>query len=215
MTQNRIIRETEELVRSRLEGEASGHDWWHIHRVANMARRIAEEEQADVFICVMTALLHDLADEKLCPNPDEGMEEIRRWLEKQGLERADRDHVLEIISGMSYKGGGRPPLRTKEGQIVQDADRLDAIGAIGISRVFAYSGAKARPIHDPELPPRTTLTEAEYRSGKDTGINHFYEKLLKLKALMNTETGKRLAEGRHRFLEAYLEQFYAEWEGKR
>lgn len=215
MTQTRIIRETEAMVRSRLEGEASGHDWWHIYRVAEIAKRIAEEEEANVFICVIAALLHDLADEKLCPNPEEGMEDIRQWMESQGVAPADQTHVLEIISGMSFKGGGRPPMRTKEGRIVQDADRLDAIGAIGISRVFAYSGAKARPIYDPDLPPRTSLTEEEYRSGRDTGINHFYEKLLKLKALMNTETAKRLAVGRHRFLEAYLEQFFAEWEGKR
>lgn len=215
MTQTRIIRETEAMVRSKLEGEASGHDWWHIYRVAETAKRIAEEEKANVFICVIAALLHDLADEKLCPDPEEGMKKIHQWMESQGMAPEDQTHVLEIISGMSFKGGGRPPMRTEEGRIVQDADRLDAIGAIGISRVFAYSGAKARPIHDPNLPPRASLTEEEYRSGRDTGINHFYEKLLKLKALMNTETAKRLAVGRHRFLEAYLEQFYAEWEGKR
>jgi uncharacterized protein len=211
---NRILDKTEIHVKERLEGETTGHDWWHIKRVAESARSIAAEEQADVFVCVLAALLHDLADEKVCGNEAEGLAAISQWMKESGVTDEDRDHVVEIVSTMSFKGGGRPPVRTLEGQVVQDADRLDAIGAMGIARVFVYSGAKGRPVHDPSVAPRENMTVEEYRSGRDTAVNHFYEKLLKLKDLMNTETGRSRAEGRHRFMEHYLEQFYGEWEGR-
>lgn len=209
-----IIREAEAFARERLERDASGHDWWHVRRVANTALTLAEAELADPFVCELAALLHDVADEKICGSEAEGMALVGRWLEEHGVAEAERFHVLDIIGSMSFKGGGRPPMKTAEGRVVQDADRLDAIGALGIARVFAYSGAKARPIHDPGVKPRTSMTAEEYRSGRDTAINHFYEKLLKLKDLMNTDAARRLAEERHRFLEMYLERFYMEWEGK-
>lgn len=209
-----ILAAAEIYVKERLEGETTGHDWWHIKRVADSARSIAEAEQADTFVCVLAALLHDLADEKVCGSEAEGLAAISRWMDGNGVSPEDRDHVAEIVSTMSFKGGGRPPVRTLEGRVVQDADRLDAIGAMGIARVFVYSGAKGRPVHDPSVAPRENMTVEEYRSGRDTAVNHFYEKLLKLKDLMNTETGRRRAEGRHRFMEQYLEQFYGEWDGR-
>ncbi|MDF2922689.1 MAG: phosphohydrolase [Paenibacillaceae bacterium] len=213
-TQTQILQAAETYAMNKLAGETSGHDWWHIKRVTESARSIAQEEGADPFICVLAALLHDLADEKVCGNGAEGLAEITRWMGENGVPEAGREHVVEIVSTMSFKGGGRPPMRTREGMVVQDADRLDAIGAMGIARVFVYSGAKGRPVHDPGLKAREAMSLEEYRSGRDTAVNHFYEKLLKLKELMNTEAGKRRAEGRHRFMEQYLEQFYGEWDGR-
>ncbi|MFC5403342.1 HD domain-containing protein [Cohnella soli] len=211
--QRRIAGEAVEWARAKLHKDSSGHDWWHIDRVVRTARTIAREEGADSFVCELAALLHDMADEKLNDDPRAAEQELERWLANSGADDEVVSHVLEIIRTMSFKGGARAPMKTKEGKVVQDADRLDAIGAVGISRVFAYSGAKSRPIHDPELKPRERMTEEEYRNGKDTAINHFYEKLLKLKGLMNTVAGKRLAEERHAFMETYLERFYAEWDG--
>lgn len=213
--QKRIAADAEEWVRAKLEQDSSGHDWWHIERVVRSARTIALAEGADTFVCELAALLHDMADEKLNEDPFAAEQELVRWLANCGISEQEADHIMEIIAMMSFKGGSRPPMRTKEGQVVQDADRLDAIGAVGISRVFAYSGAKGRPIHDPSLPPRSNMTAEEYRNGRDTAINHFYEKLLKLRDLMNTSAGKELAAERHRFMEMYLEQFYAEWDGRR
>ncbi|MFC5468968.1 HD domain-containing protein [Cohnella suwonensis] len=212
--QKRIAGEAVEWVRAKLHEDSSGHDWWHIDRVVRTARTISLEEGADTFVCELAALLHDMADEKLNDDPRAAELELERWLEKSGAGEDQVAHVLEIIRTMSFKGGSRAPMKTTEGKVVQDADRLDAIGAVGISRVFAYSGDKGRPIHDPDLPPRERMTEEEYRHGKDTAINHFYEKLLKLRELMNTAAGRRLAEERHAFMEKYLERFYAEWEGR-
>lgn len=207
--------EAEEFVRSKLAHDFSGHDWWHIDRVRNNAVTIARRENADLFLCELAALLHDVTDEKLCDDVLLAEQELKDWLSGQNLPSTQIEQVLEIISTMSFKGGSRPPMTTLEGRIVQDADRLDAIGAVGISRVFAYSGARGRPVHDPSIKPRDTMTKEEYRSGNDTAINHFYEKLLKLKQLMNTEYGRLMAEQRHAFMEQYLEQFYGEWDGSR
>ncbi|MGG1551574.1 HD domain-containing protein [Paenibacillus ferrarius] len=215
MTQERILRAAEALVKEKLARDSSGHDWWHIYRVVQTAKAIAAREGADGFVCELAALLHDVADEKLNADPAAAQRELEDWLAASGTPATQVGHVLEIIGTMSYKGGARPPMRTLEGRVVQDADRLDAIGAVGIARVFAYSGWKGRPIHDPSVLVREHMTEAEYRDGKDTAINHFYEKLLKLKELMNTPYAKQLAEERHRFMETYLQQFYAEWEGER
>lgn len=212
--QQQVIQAAEAYVQERLAGEATGHDWWHIRRVTDTALAIAAKEQADLYICALAALLHDLADEKLCGDEAKGLADISRWMESAGVGNEDIRHVTEIIGAMSFKGGGRPPMRSMEGRVVQDADRLDAIGAMGIARVFVYSGAKGRPVHDPDSTPRENMTHEEYRSGRDTAINHFYEKLLKLKGLMNTDEGKRRAEARHRFMEMYLEEFYGEWEGR-
>ncbi|OPH52069.1 phosphohydrolase [Paenibacillus ferrarius] len=213
--QEHILLAAEALVKEKLERDSSGHDWWHIYRVVQTTKRIAAQEGADAFVCELAALLHDVVDEKLNADPAAAQRELEAWLAASGTPEADVLHVLEIISTMSFKGGARPPMRTLEGQVVQDADRLDAIGAVGISRVFAYSGWKGRPIHDPSVTAREQMTEAEYRAGNDTAINHFYEKLLKLKELMNTTYARQLAEERHRFMEQYLEQFDLEWEGLR
>ncbi|MGG1513996.1 HD domain-containing protein [Paenibacillus oryzisoli] len=215
MTQELILRAAEALVKEKLERDSSGHDWWHIYRVVQTAKAIAAREGADGFVCELAALLHDVADEKLNADPAAAQRELEDWLAASGTPAAQVSHVLEIIGTMSFKGGARPQIATLEGRVVQDADRLDAIGAVGIARVFAYSGWKGRPIHDPSVLVREHMTEADYRDGKDTAINHFYEKLLKLKELMNTPYAKQLAEERHRFMETYLQQFYAEWEGER
>ncbi|WP_336790208.1 HD domain-containing protein [Paenibacillus sp. MMO-177] len=211
----KIIRKAEEFSRSVLENDASGHDWWHIHRVVQMAKRIAREEGADLFICTIAALLHDVADEKLNPSKEEGQRKVEAWLEANLPEEEHRAHVMDIISNMSYNGGKNPPMRTLEGKVVQDADRLDAIGAISIARAFVYAGWKGTPIHDPAIPPRGEMTAEEYRNGKSTAINHFHEKLLKLKDLVNTDAARRIAGERHRYMEEYVEQFYEEWDGNR
>ena len=205
---------TKEFVHKELKNDASGHDWWHIVRVAEMAKRIAEREQADVFICEMSALLHDIADEKLNASEEEGLKKVQEWLLSIHLDKNSIEDIMDIISKMSYKGGGQPALRTLEGKIVQDADRLDAIGAIGIARTFAYAGAKGDIIYDPSIAPREQMTKEDYRKGKSTAINHFFEKLLKLKQMMNTDYAKAIAEERHSFMESYLQMFFKEWKGE-
>ncbi|MDY5636386.1 MAG: HD domain-containing protein [Streptococcus orisratti] len=210
-----ILEKAEQLVRSRLEGDSSGHDWWHIVRVRNTARTIAMEEKADVFLCEMAALLHDMADDKLTDQPEVELANLQLWLANQGLTEVMISNIIQIITTMSFKGGGGQPMVSLEGKIVQDADRLDAIGAIGIARCMAYSGSKGRLIHDPTKQPREQLTPDEYRNGQDTAIMHFYEKLLKLKDLMNTDFGRKMAEQRHQYLENFLTEFYAEWDGQR
>jgi uncharacterized protein len=213
MDKPQVIVEAALYAREQLEQDSSGHDWWHIDRVTRLALLIAREEGADIFICELAALLHDVADEKLNPSMEAGLAKVNDWLVRQGVEPAEMEHVMAIISTISYKGGHNPPVASKEAQVVQDADRLDALGAIGIARTFAYSGWKGQLIHDPELAPRTELTVEAYRNGKSTAIRHFDEKLLKLKDLMNTETGKRIAEERHLVMERFLEQFHREWMG--
>ncbi|SDQ05559.1 HD domain-containing protein [Carnobacterium viridans] len=216
--QKKIINETEEYVYQLLKDDASGHDWWHIHRVRNLTKSIAQKEKGNInlFICEMAALLHDVADGKLNKSEAEGEKKVRVWLSRYSLSKQEIEQVMEIILHMSYKGGtNKVILSSIEGQIVQDADRLDAIGAIGIARTMAYSGSKKRLIHDPAKKPRNQLTIEDYRSGEDTAIMHFYEKLLKLKNKMNTSIGKEMAEKRHAYMEAYLEEFYAEWDGEK
>ncbi|UQZ82499.1 putative hydrolase [Paenibacillus konkukensis] len=213
MTKERILLKAAEDVRRELESDSSGHDWWHIVRVTRIARYIARQEQADAFVCELAALLHDIADEKLNPTAEAGMAKVRERLAEYEVDESDAAHVMEIIGTMSYKGGHNPPVRTKEAQVVQDADRIDALGAIGIARTFAYAGWKGSVIYDPMQPYRETMTHEEYRKGSSPAINHFYEKLLKLSGLMNTETGKRMAVARHKYMEAFLEQFYSEWDG--
>lgn len=203
----------ERFAKAVLGNDLSGHDWWHIHRVDRMAARLAAEEGADAFVCRMAALLHDVADEKLNESKEAGLAKVRDWLRSEQVAEEDSAHVLEIISTMSYNGGQNPPMRTIEGKVVQDADRLDAIGAIAIARAFVYAGWKGHPMHDPDLPPRESMTAEQYRLGKTTAINHFHEKLLKLKDLINTPAAKRIAEERHRYMEEYVNRFNEEWEG--
>ncbi|RXI97834.1 HD domain-containing protein [Anaerobacillus alkaliphilus] len=211
MNELKILIEAEQYVRSILENDSSGHDWWHIHRVRSLARQIAAHEGADIFICELTALLHDVADDKLFENEEERLAELDDWLYKNDVEKDIREQIVAIIKTMSYKGGNNTPVESLEGKIVQDADRLDAIGAIGIARTFAYSGAKGQLMYDPSIAVREEMSKEEYRKGQSTAINHFYEKLLKLKSLMNTEYGKQLAEERHQYLEGFLNKFLEEW----
>ncbi|WP_172252617.1 HD domain-containing protein [Saccharibacillus deserti] len=211
--QEAVLRAAAALARQEHEHEGSGHDWWHIYRVTELAKRIAAEEGADPFICELTALLHDLADEKLVDDPAAGLRRTSAWMKEHGVSAEDNAHVMDIIGTLSFKGGSGHPMSTLEGRVVQDADRLDAIGAIGIARTFVYSGKKGRPMYDPEIPVRQEMTPEEYRSGNDTAINHFHEKLLKLKDLLNTDSGRRIADSRHAFMKEFLERFEREWNG--
>ncbi|KMM38967.1 HD domain-containing protein [Guptibacillus hwajinpoensis] len=210
---NEIVSTITHYVKQKLENEGSGHDWHHIERVVRHAEVIAKAEGANDFVCIVAALVHDLADDKIAPSEAEGLKEVERLLED--VNREEREHIIEIISSISFKGGNRPPVTTLEAQVVQDADRLDAIGAIGIARTFVYAGAKGDLIHDPSITIRDNMTPETYRSGQSTAINHFYEKLLHLKELMNTTKGKELAQHRHEFMEHFLNQFHDEWAGRK
>ena len=216
MTHKEIITATRDHVKEKFTREGSGHDWWHIQRVWHTALHIAREEQADLFIVSLGALLHDIADHKFHEGDETlGPKEARIWLEQFEMDTSVVAHVCEIVSNVSFKGAGTVThMATLEGKIVQDADRLDALGAIGIARVFAYAGYKGNAIYDPAIPPENHQTFAQYKAGSGPAINHFYEKLLLLKDRMNTATGKHMAEKRHQYMEAYLEQFYQEWNGK-
>ncbi|MDF2724212.1 MAG: hypothetical protein K0Q59_3887 [Paenibacillus sp.] len=211
--QRLVLEQAAWFARSVHEHDTSGHDWPHIERVVRMARIIAEAESANPFMCELAALLHDVADEKLNASKEAGMGKVSAWLDGQPLEPAERAEVLDIIGTMSFAGGASEPMRSIEGWVVRDADRLDALGAIGIARTFAYAGRVGYPLYDPELPPRLAMTKEQYRHGKTTAINHFYEKLLKLKSLLYTDTARAMAEQRHRVMEAYVEQFLLEWNG--
>lgn len=211
MSKDNILQAARAFVKDELGQDSSGHDDWHAYRVSEMAGRIAQAEQADVFICRLTGLLHDVADEKLNESEEAGQLKVRTWLARHQVEDHAIDHVMEIIQTMSFKGGGMPPVKTLEGQIVQDADRLDAIGAIGIARTFAYSGKVGQLIYDPNIKPRDQMDKESYRKEKSTAVNHFYEKLLKLSEMMNTPTARVLAAGRHQYMLEYLDRFFKEW----
>ncbi|MGG4106109.1 DUF3658 domain-containing protein [Paenibacillus lautus] len=210
-TYSQIIQQAQGFARSVHDRDASGHDWWHVQRVTRIARLLAYLEGANPYICELSAYLHDVADEKLNESKEAGYERVQHWLKQAGVEASDQETVLEIISTMSFSGGTGRAMRTLEGQIVQDADRLDAIGTIGIARTFAYSGWKGQSMYDPYIPLREHMTREEYRKGKSTAINHFYEKLLKLKDKMNTESARLLADGKHQSLELFLQFFDKEW----
>lgn len=212
-----ILSRTADHVRNLLSGDSAGHDWWHIERVRRVAVTIAREEQADLFLVELAALLHDVADWKFAGGDEEaGPAAARKWLISLEVDEPTIDHVCRIIGQLSFKGAGvATPMDSLEGACVQDADRLEAIGAIGIARTFAYGGWKGQPMHDPDLPPQLHGSFTEYKQNKGTTINHFYEKLLLLKDRMNTAAGKRMAEARHQFMQQYLDQFFAEWEGKK
>ncbi|WP_372744099.1 HD domain-containing protein [Lutibacter sp.] len=211
-----IIKNTEIFVKETLKNAEGGHDWFHILRVWNNAKLIAKKENVDVFIVELGALLHDIADSKFY-NGDEtiGPKMARDFLEKEQVENSIIEHVENIISNISYKGGNfKQTFKSPELDVVQDADRLDAIGAVGIARCFNYGGFKNRPLYNPEIAPNLHQTKEEYKNSEAPTINHFYEKLLLLKDKMNTETGKKIAEDRHTYMETFLQQFYNEWEGK-
>lgn len=215
MDHDTLLAAAETFARTTLAHDSSGHDWWHIARVRTLARVIAEHEGADRFICELAALLHDLADAKIIGDEQTGRARVRDWLVAQGADAATREHVMEIIATMSFAGGTKPPVRTLEGRIVQDADRLDAIGAIGVARAFAYGGSRGRLLHDPDVPVQAYASAEAYHASAAPTINHFYEKLLLLKDNMNTPYARELAAARHRYMEAFLAEFFAEWEGER
>lgn len=210
----RLIALAEAFARAELAHDHSGHDWSHIERVRRLAVRIAREEGADVFVCELAALLHDIADDKIAGDQATGQARVRGWLQEHGADRETTERVMDIIATMSFAGGERPPMTSLDGKVVQDADRLDAIGAIGVVRAFAYGATRGRVMHDPSIPPRERMSREEYRAQPSPTINHFYEKLLLLKDRLNTAHARQLAVERHRFMLAFLDQFYAEWEGR-
>lgn len=210
-----IIDQTARHIKAQLSGEGSGHDWWHVYRVWKNAIHIGKLENADMYVVELAALLHDIADWKFHDgNEDIGPLLAREWLEKLSVGEDVISHVCSIIRHISFKGAGVvDKIDTLEGMVVQDADRLDAIGAIGISRTFAYGGSTGREIYNPDIPPQIHTTFEQYKSGKGPTLNHFYEKLLLLKDLMHTATAKKIAIHRHQVMEDFLAQFYKEWEG--
>lgn len=216
MNNNEKINNMLEFVKSRLSGEATGHDFFHTYRVWKTAEFIALEEGADMFVVQMAALLHDIADWKFY----DGDESVAPRIAEGRLREIDVNeetiaHVCDIIRHISFKGAGvKSGISTIEGKIVQDADRLDALGAVGIARAFAYGGSRGREIYNPDRKPVLHESFEEYKNSRGTTVNHFYEKLLLLKDLMNTETAKRMAEERHKYMEDFLKRFYEEWEGK-
>lgn len=211
-----LIEKVSQEVKKELEKEFSGHDWWHVYRVWQMAKRIGKKEKANMPVVELAALLHDIADRKFHNNDDTvGPRVAAQMLTKHNVSAENIRHICAIITDMAFKGAKvKTSMKTLEGKVVQDADRLDAIGAIGIARAFAYGGYKKRPMHDPAQKPTLHRTKEEYYNAKGTSINHFYEKLLLLKATMNTKTAKAIAKNRHAFMEEYLKRFFAEWEGK-
>jgi uncharacterized protein len=215
MSKEEIIEKTVHFVKETLAGAEGGHDWWHIYRVWSSAKHIAETEEVDGFIVELGALLHDIADSKFNDGDEEiGPRMAKEFLNSLGVEKKIVDHVGDMIENISFKGGNHDQtFSSPELDVVQDADRLDAIGAMGIARTFSYGGYKDREIYNPNIKPNLDMTKEEYKSNKAPTINHFYEKLLLLKDRMKTKTGKAVAEKRHVFMEQFLEQFYEEWEG--
>jgi uncharacterized protein len=210
-----LIEQAEIFVRNELGEDATGHDWYHVDRVRRNALHICKQEKkGDPFIIEMAALLHDIPDEKLNKTIEQGRRRLDSFLNKMMINDEAKGHIEEIIDSISYKGGQKTELKTMEAKIVQDADRIDAIGAIGIARAFAYGGKKGQSIYDPAVQIREKMTLEEYRKGKSTSVHHFYEKLLKLKDLLNTDTARKMAEKRQQMMLSFLEQFYQEWDGQ-
>lgn len=213
MDKEQIIAETTEFVQQKLKDAEGGHDWFHIQRVLKNAREIAAGEDVNLFVVELGALLHDIADYKF-HNGDEsvGPKIARDFLERKKVSETVIQHVENIINWVSFKGGNeQQTFNSPELQVVQDADRLDALGAIGIARTFNYGGFKNRPLFDPDIKPNLNMSKEEYKKSTAPTINHFYEKLLLLKDRMNTNTGKKLAAERHKFMEHFLKEFYEEW----
>ena len=212
---NEIILKTANYVKEKLSGESSGHDWWYVYRVWNLGKKIALSEKANLNVVELTCLLHDISDWKFNDGDDNiGPKLAREYLAKLNVNRKVIDSVFNIIKNLSFKGANvENSIITLEGKCVQDADRLDAMGAIGISRAFAYGGYTRREMHNPNIKPVLANSFDEYKKNGITTINHFYEKLLLLKNRMNTITGKKLAEDRHKFMKLHLKQFLDEWEG--
>lgn len=215
MTQDELIQKTAEYVERELQDDSSGHDWWHIYRVWKNALAICQYEKADSFIVQLAALLHDLDDWKLSPNSDGTPVRAQAWMQQLDVDGAISEHVSEIIQHLSFKGAQvENQISTIEGMIVQDADRLDAIGAIGIGRAFAYGGHKGRLMYDPNTPPEYHASFEQYKNSRSATINHFYEKLFLLKDRMNTASARQIAEERHAFMLEFVDRFMAEWNGQ-
>ncbi|MFB9842025.1 HD domain-containing protein [Mucilaginibacter ginsenosidivorans] len=212
MDNQAIINKTVSFVQKTLEKAEGGHDWWHIHRVWTNARRIAQTEECDIMVVELAALLHDIADAKFHNGDEEvGPETAGKFLKNIGVDENTVIHVQQIIRHISFKAGfDKATFYSKELAVVQDADRLDAIGAIGIARAFSYGGFKGREIYNPNIEPNLNMSKDEYKKSSAPSINHFYEKLLLLRDKMNTATGKAIAQQRHQFMEQYLTQFYSE-----
>lgn len=211
-----VIENTINFVKKQLENAESGHNWFHMERVYNNALLIAKEEFCNLEVVQLAALLHDIADSKFHDGDETvGPKVARAFLTSENVSEETINHVVLIIENISFKGGNfEKKFTSKELEIVQDADRLDAIGAVGIARTFNYGGFKNREIYNPEILPNLNMSKEEYKKSTAPTINHFYEKLLLLKDKMNTETGKKIAQQRHEFMEMFLEQFYKEWNGK-
>lgn len=211
-----LIEETKNFVREQLKHAEGGHDWFHTERVYKTAKRISEQEQVDSLVVQLAALLHDVADPKFHNGDEEiGPRTAQEFLTSQHLDPGKTEHIVNIIRNMSFKNSldkDPPKFNSLELQVVQDADRLDAIGAIGIARTFNYGGFKNRPMYDPNIKPNLNMSKEEYKKSNAPTINHFYEKLLLLKDKINTDTGRELAVERHQFMLDYLEQFYKEWD---
>lgn len=210
-----LIEKTKGYVQAKLEGAEAGHDWFHVLRVYANALAIAEKEQVDTLVVQLAALLHDIADSKF-HNGDEtiGPKLATTFLESEKVPQETITHVVHIIQHLSFKNSFdkiKPSFSSKELFVVRDADRLDAMGAIGIARAFHYGGYKNRELYNPEIPPKLDMTKEEYKASKAPTINHFYEKLLRIKDRIHTQTGKQMAEERHEFMLQYLQQFYREW----
>ncbi|GET20108.1 HD domain-containing protein [Prolixibacter denitrificans] len=205
-----IVKQTEVFIQSRFSGDSSGHDWWHIHRVRNLALELAKREHANTFVVEMAALLHDLDDWKLNRNRNQ----VEKWLSNLPLSGDENSQILDITRNVSFKGAGVPtPMTSIEGKVVQDADRLDAIGAIGIARTFAYGGSRDRLIYHPDAKPEMHQSFESYQQNQSHTINHFYEKLLLLKDRMQTQSGYEMALRRHQVMEDFLDEFFKEWDG--
>ena len=212
-----IIDKTIFFVKEKLENAEGGHDWFHIERVYKNSLLIAQEEACDLTVVKLGALLHDIADSKFHDGDETvGPRTARIFLESENVSEETIAHVINIIENISFKGGNvEKKFHSKELEIVQDADRLDALGAIGIARCFNYGGFKNRVLYNPDVEPNLKMNKDEYKNSESPTLNHFYEKLLRLKDKMNTPTGKKIAEARHQYMENFLSQFYAEWEGEK
>jgi len=215
--EDKIISQTIEFVKKELAGAEGGHDWWHIERVYNNATNIAQQENVNTLVVALAALLHDIADSKFNNGNEEiGPQKAQAFLQSLDVDEKTIEHVVQIIRNISFKGGNfAATFSSPELMVVQDADRLDAIGAIGIARAFNYGGYKNREIHNPTILSDLHMDKAAYKNSTAPTINHFYEKLLLLKDKMNTAAGKRIAQQRHAYMENFLTQFYGEWNGEK
>ena len=215
MNTNQLIERTSAFVKQQLADAEGGHDWFHIERVYKNSLLIAKTESVNLLVVQLGALLHDIADSKFHDGDESvGPKVAFDFLSSENVDQDIIEHVIQIIKNISFKGGNfNTEFSSTELQVVQDADRLDAIGAIGIARTFNYGGFKNRALYDPDISPKLNMTKEEYKNSTAPTINHFYEKLLLLKDKMNTETGKQLAKKRHDYMETFLEQFYEEWNG--